>query len=124
MVFGQARKQHHSVEDGAVQLGALYFLIHVLLFAGFFELPNTIDKLPVFYKQRDLHFYPSWAFSLPSSILCLPLSFIEVALVVCTTYFVIGFDRSVTRRVSSPNLCKTFLIHVISSIGGLLPLTC
>ncbi|KAL3745058.1 hypothetical protein ACJRO7_014206 [Eucalyptus globulus] len=115
MVFGQARKQHHSVEDGAVQLGALYFLIHLLLFAGFFELPNTIDKLPVFYKQRDLHFYPSWAFSLPSSILCLPLSFIEVALVVCTTYFVIGFDRSVTRRVSSPNLLlKQYLALVLS----------
>ncbi|KAF8034418.1 hypothetical protein BT93_C0656 [Corymbia citriodora subsp. variegata] len=108
MVFGQARKKHNSVDDGAVHLGALYFLIHILLFTGFFELPNTIDKLPVFYKQRDLHFYPSWAFSLPSSILCLPLSFIEVALVVVTSYFIIGFDRSVTR------LLRQYLALVLS----------
>ncbi|XP_030549974.1 ABC transporter G family member 38-like isoform X1 [Rhodamnia argentea] len=107
-VFGQARKQHDSVEDGTVHLGALYFLIHVILFAGFLELPNTIDKLPVFYKQRDLHFYPSWAFSLPSSILWFPLSIIEVALAVGTAYYIIGFDPSVIR------LLKQYMALVLS----------
>jgi hypothetical protein len=69
--------------------------------SGFSELPSTIDKLPVFYKQRDLIFYPSWAFSLPVSILGIPVDFIEVAFWVATTYFVIGFDPSGIRSVYS-----------------------
>ncbi|KAI6681764.1 hypothetical protein NL676_035645 [Syzygium grande] len=109
-VFGQARKQHNSVEDGTVHLGALYFLIYMILFAGFFELPSTIDKLPVFYKQRDLHFYPSWAFSVPSSIVCFPLCMIEIALVVATTYYIIGFEPSVIR------LLKQYVAIVLSGL--------
>ncbi|KAF8032639.1 hypothetical protein BT93_D1534 [Corymbia citriodora subsp. variegata] len=107
-VFGQARKLHNSVEDGAVHLGALYFLLYMIFFTGSFELSTTIDRLPVFYKQRDLHFYPSWAFSLPPSILRFPLSIIEVGLVVATTYFIIGFDPSVTR------LLKQYVAIVLS----------
>lgn len=98
-VFAQARKHHNSVEDGLVYLGALYFGLLTIMFSGFSELPSTIDKLPVFYKQRDLLFYPSWAFSLPVSILGIPISFIEVACWVATTYYVIGFDPSGMRSV-------------------------
>lgn len=96
-VFAQARKQQNSIQDGIVYLGALYFGLNTITFTGFYELPLTIDKLPVFYKQRDLLFYPSWAFSLPSSILGIPMSLIEVALWVATTYYVVGFDPSFTR---------------------------
>ena len=96
-VFAQARKRHDSIDDGVVFLGALYFGLNSITFTGFYELPMTIEKLPVFYKQRDLHFYPSWAFSLPASIFGIPTSFIEVAFWVAITYFIIGFDPSFTR---------------------------
>ncbi|KAJ7956622.1 Pleiotropic drug resistance ABC transporter [Quillaja saponaria] len=96
-VFAQARNHHETLEDGNVYLGALYFGLNTITFSGFFELPLTIDKLPVFYKQRDHLFYPSWAFSLPASILNIPISFVEVALWVGTTYYVIGYDPSVSR---------------------------
>ncbi|XVF88456.1 hypothetical protein PTKIN_Ptkin19aG0052900 [Pterospermum kingtungense] len=86
-VFVQARKHHRTVEDGTVYLGALYFGLSTINFSGFFEFPLTIDKLPIFYKQRDLLFYPSWAFSLPTSIVGVPISIFEVALWVAITYY-------------------------------------
>lgn len=110
-VFAQSRKHHSTVEDGLVYLGALYFGLITIMFTGFSELPSTIDKLPVFYKQRDLLFYPSWAFSLPVSILGIPVTFIEVAFWVATTYFVIGFDPSGIRSVYS----KPIILIVKSS---------
>ncbi|KAG7023556.1 ABC transporter G family member 39, partial [Cucurbita argyrosperma subsp. argyrosperma] len=107
-VFAQARKHHDSIDDGVVFLGALYFGLNSITFTGFYELPMTIEKLPVFYKQRDLHFYPSWAFSLPASIFGIPTSFIEVAFWVAITYFIIGFDPSFTRVI------KQFLVYTLS----------
>ncbi|XP_023516989.1 ABC transporter G family member 38-like [Cucurbita pepo subsp. pepo] len=107
-VFAQARKRHDSIDDGVVFLGALYFGLNSITFTGFYELPMTIEKLPVFYKQRDLHFYPSWAFSLPASIFGIPTSFIEVAFWVAITYFIIGFDPSFTRVI------KQFLVYTLS----------
>uniref|UniRef100_A0A9I9DX68 ABC transporter domain-containing protein n=1 Tax=Cucumis melo TaxID=3656 RepID=A0A9I9DX68_CUCME len=108
LVFAQARKQHDNIQDGLVKLGAIYFGLNSLTFTGFFELPLTIDKLPIFYKQRDSLFYPSWAFSLPSSILGIPVSFIEVALWVATTYYAIGFEPSFTR------VLKQFFVYTLS----------
>ncbi|KAK4604283.1 hypothetical protein RGQ29_012685 [Quercus rubra] len=93
-VFAQAKKHHDTLEDGIFYLGALYFGLSSIMFAAQFELPQTIDKLPVFYKQRDLLFYPSWAFSLPVAILGIPLSLIDVVLWDAPTYFLIGFDPS------------------------------
>ncbi|XP_021275798.1 ABC transporter G family member 38 [Herrania umbratica] len=107
-VFVQARKHHSTIEDGTVYLGALFFVLNTITFTGFFELPLTIDKLPIFYKQRDLLFYPSWAFSLPTSILGIPISIFEVALWVAITYYVIGFDPNVTRML------KQYLVLVMS----------
>ncbi|KAI4344068.1 hypothetical protein L6164_011342 [Bauhinia variegata] len=98
-VFSEARKHHATVDDGAVYLGALFFMQNCLTFSGFFELPMTIGKLPVFYKQRDHLFYPSWAFSLPASFISIPVSIVEVFLWVATTYYVIGFDPDFTRML-------------------------
>ncbi|XWS71977.1 hypothetical protein CRYUN_Cryun02cG0001100 [Craigia yunnanensis] len=107
-VFVQTRKHHRTIEDGTVYLGALFFVLNTITFTGFFELPLTIDKLPIFYKQRDLLFYPSWAFSLPTSVLGIPISIFEVALWVAITYYVIGFDPDVTRML------QQYLVLVLS----------
>jgi hypothetical protein len=57
----------------------------------------TIVKLPVFYKQRELLFFPPWAYSIPPWILKIPVTFVEVAAWVLLTYYVIGFDPNVER---------------------------
>ncbi|EFH53491.1 ATPDR10/PDR10 [Arabidopsis lyrata subsp. lyrata] len=96
VVFCQQKKYPSTVEDGIIYMGAIYLEVQMIVFSGFFELPMTIDKLPVFYKQRHFSFYPSWAFSLPTSIITFPLSFVEVFIVVLITYFTIGYDQTVS----------------------------
>ncbi|OMO57948.1 hypothetical protein COLO4_34962 [Corchorus olitorius] len=122
-VFARARHHHSTVADGTVYLGALYFVLNTVTFSGFFELPLTIDKLPIYYKQRDLLFYPSWAFSLPTSILGIPISIFEVAIWVAITYYAVGFDPNVTRLMSySLFRCIAALArdHIVANTVGCL----
>ncbi|MBA0603983.1 hypothetical protein Godav_016677, partial [Gossypium davidsonii] len=107
-VFVEARKHHSTIADGTVYLGALFFVLNTINFTGFFELPLTIDKLPVFYKQRERLFYPSWAFSLPTAVLGIFISMFEVAVWIAITYYVIGFDPNITRML------KQYLVLVMS----------
>lgn len=83
--------------DGGTYLGALFFAVVVAMFNGISELNMALMKLPVFYKQRDLLFYPSWAYSLPPWILKIPITLIEVAIWECVTYYTIGFDPNIGR---------------------------
>ncbi|KAM7275292.1 hypothetical protein ACFE04_017158 [Oxalis oulophora] len=107
-VFLQAKSHRSTVEDGVVYLGALFTSLNSIVFSGFFELPMLVDKLPIFYKQRDLLFYPSWVFTLPASILAIPTSFVEATLWTASTYYIMGFDPSTTRFL------KQFLILTLS----------
>ncbi|CAL5440389.1 unnamed protein product [Camellia sinensis] len=55
------------------------------------EMPKktTIDgTLSTFYKQRDLLFFPAWAYSLPQWILKIPITFVEVGrnIIVANTF--------------------------------------
>ncbi|XP_010535889.1 PREDICTED: ABC transporter G family member 38 [Tarenaya hassleriana] len=94
IVFSQSKNYRSTVEDGYIYMGSMFLIVQMVVFSGFFELPMTIEKLPVFYKQRDFLFFPSWAFSLPTSIIGFPISFIEVIILVALTYYVIGFNPS------------------------------
>ncbi|XP_057960203.1 pleiotropic drug resistance protein 1-like [Malania oleifera] len=96
-LFMRTEMHRDTVTDGGVFMGALFFILIMIMFNGFSELAMTIMKLPVFYKQRDLLFYPSWAYSLPTWILKIPIAFIEVAIWVVMTYYVIGFDPNIKR---------------------------
>ncbi|KAK1305958.1 putative pleiotropic drug resistance protein 7 [Acorus calamus] len=96
-VFLRTKMHRNTVEDGVIFLGAMFLGLVTHLFNGFAELAMIIVKLPIFYKQRDLRFYPSWAFAFPTWILKIPISFIECAVWIAMTYYVIGFDPSVER---------------------------
>ncbi|XP_078438732.1 pleiotropic drug resistance protein TUR2-like [Wolffia australiana] len=96
-VFIRTKMHRNGLEDGTIFLGAMFLSIVTHLFNGFAELAMTIFKLPVFFKQRDLHFYPPWAYALPTWILKIPISFVECAVWVAMTYYAIGFDPSVIR---------------------------
>ncbi|KAK2446080.1 pleiotropic drug resistance protein [Trifolium repens] len=88
-------EMHRNTEaDGGIYMGALFFILIIITFNGYAELSMFIVKLPVFYKQRDLLFFPAWAYSLPTWILKIPISFVEVGIWVVLTYYVIGFDPS------------------------------
>ncbi|XP_061346220.1 pleiotropic drug resistance protein 1-like isoform X4 [Gastrolobium bilobum] len=93
-------EMHRDTEtDGGIFMGALFFVMIVIMFNGYSELSLSIMKLPVFYKQRDLLFFPSWAYALPTWILKIPVSLVEVGVWVVMTYYVIGFDPNVERFI-------------------------
>ncbi|CAM8960284.1 hypothetical protein QQ045_005472 [Rhodiola kirilowii] len=104
-VFCRTTLKHNTVDDGGLYVGALYFSMVILLFNGFTEVPMLVAKLPVLYKHRDLHFYPSWVYTLPSWLLSVPISILESGFWVAVTYYVIGFDPSIIR------LFQQFLVY-------------
>jgi hypothetical protein len=86
-----------TVRDGGIYTGALFFTVAAIMFNGTAEQSTTIAKLPVFYKHRELLFFPPLAYSIPSWVLKIPISFVEVATWVFITYYVIGFDPNIAR---------------------------
>ncbi|KAH7278689.1 hypothetical protein KP509_38G052500 [Ceratopteris richardii] len=120
-VFLRTRLQA-GLPDGAYYLGALFFSLNFIMFNGFAEMSLTIFRLPVFFKQRDLLFYPAWAYTLPTYFLRIPQSIVESGLWVSLTYYVIGFAPQPSRFFRQYLLL--FLMHQMSSslfrfIGGL-----
>ncbi|KAK9232149.1 hypothetical protein WN943_022392 [Citrus x changshan-huyou] len=96
-LFFRTKMHRDSVTDGVIYAGATFFIIIMIMFNGMAEISMTIAKLPIFYKQRDLQFYPSWAYAFPTWIPKIPISFVEVAVWVFSTYYVIGFDPNAGR---------------------------
>ncbi|XP_058222621.1 pleiotropic drug resistance protein 1-like isoform X2 [Rhododendron vialii] len=96
-VFLRTEMSKQTTQDGAIFMGALFFSILMVMFNGFSELAITVMKLPPFYKQRDLLFFPAWAYALPLWILKIPITFVETGIWVFTTYYVIGLDPNVGR---------------------------
>uniref|UniRef100_A0A0D6QSH6 ABC transporter domain-containing protein n=1 Tax=Araucaria cunninghamii TaxID=56994 RepID=A0A0D6QSH6_ARACU len=93
-VFFRTNMHHRNINDGAIYFGALFFGLVQIMFNGMAELSMTLDKLPVFYKQRDFKFYPAWAYSLPTWIMRVPLTLLESAIWVILTYYTIDFSPS------------------------------
>ncbi|KAM0064290.1 putative ABC transporter, AAA+ ATPase domain, ABC-2 type transporter [Helianthus debilis subsp. tardiflorus] len=73
-------------------LGSLFFALVILQVDGFLESFLTVSTLPVFYKQRDMYFYPAWAYAVPAFILKIPISFLQSTIWTCLTYYVIGYS--------------------------------
>lgn len=96
-VFMRTEMHRDSVDSGGVYTGALFFAIVIVLFNGMPDISLTIKMLPIFYKQRDLLFYPAWAYAIPSWILKIPITLAEVVVWVSVTYYVIGFDPNIGR---------------------------
>lgn len=86
-----------DVFDANYYMGSLYFALVMLLVDGIPELSMTIQRLAVFYKQKELCFYPAWAYAIPATILKVPLSLVEALAWTCLTYYVIGYSPEVWR---------------------------
>ncbi|XP_057870080.2 ABC transporter G family member 35 [Cryptomeria japonica] len=86
-----------DLEHGNYYLGALFFSLIFLMFNGFAELTMTLVRLPIFYKQRDLFFFPAWAYTLPGFVLKIPLALMESFIWTSTTYYVIGYSPEASR---------------------------
>ena len=96
-VYFRTEMHKRTLTDGGFYTGAAFFGVIMLMFNGMSEISMTIAKLPVFYKQRNFLFYPSWAYAIPTWIIKIPVSFVEAAAWTGLTYYVMGFDPNVTR---------------------------
>ncbi|CAL0309799.1 unnamed protein product [Lupinus luteus] len=96
-IFLRTEMHRDSVTHGGIYSGALFYAVVVIMFNGLAELTMVVTRLPVFYKQREYLFYPSWVFALPAWILKIPMTFVEVGVWVFLTYYVIGFDPEIGR---------------------------
>ncbi|OAY26651.1 ABC transporter G family member 32 [Manihot esculenta] len=111
-VFFRTTMHHNTIYDGGIYVGALYFSMVIILFNGFTEVSMLVAKLPVLYKHRDLHFYPSWAYTIPAWVLSIPTSLMESGLWVAVTYYAIGYDPNITRFFRQ--LLIYFFLHQMS----------
>lgn len=102
-VFLRTNMHRSGLEDGELYIGALFFGVTMIMFNGLAEIAMTIAKLPVFYRQRDFQFYPTWAYAIPTWIIKIPISIVEAAIWTILTYYVIGFDPNFWRYSLLPN---------------------
>eukprot|EP01018_Ginkgo_biloba_P031439 Gb_04571 [translate_table: standard] len=98
---------------GNYYLGALFFSLIITMFNGYAEIAMTMARLPVFFKQRDLLFYPAWAYTIPTFVLKIPLSLLESFLWTAISYYVIGFAPEVSRFFGQ--FFVLFFLHQMSS---------
>ncbi|XP_020525378.1 ABC transporter G family member 39 [Amborella trichopoda] len=91
-VFVRTKMHRNTVKDGGLYLGAMFYGLFTLLFNEFAELPMTISKLPVLYKQRDMLFFPAWAYAISTWITKIPMSFLKSGIWFVITYYIVGFD--------------------------------
>ncbi|KAG4199030.1 hypothetical protein ERO13_A05G123700v2 [Gossypium hirsutum] len=127
-LFLRTEMDRDSVQGGRIYMGALFFGMIFIMFNGMPELSMTITKLPVFYKQRDLLFFPPWAYALPSWILKIPMTFIEVS-VFFRQYLLLvlinqmasslfRFIASAARNMIVANTFGTFALLVLFALSG------
>ncbi|KAJ0079431.1 hypothetical protein Patl1_24274 [Pistacia atlantica] len=93
-------------------MGALFFGLVILLIDGIPELSLTTARLPVLFKQKELCFYPAWAYAIPATILKIPLLVIESVTWTCLTYYVIRYSLEAERFFRQ--LILLFLVHLTS----------
>ncbi|XP_038722403.1 pleiotropic drug resistance protein 3-like isoform X1 [Tripterygium wilfordii] len=93
-------------------MGSLFYALVLLLVDGFPELHMTVSRVAVFYKQREMLFYPAWAYAIPSIILKVPLSFLEAFVWTALTYYVIGYSPEFGRF--SCQFLLLFAVHLAS----------
>jgi hypothetical protein len=96
-IFFRTEMHRDSLTHGGIYVGALFYGVVVIMFKVMAEISMVVPRLPVFYKQRGYLFFPPWSYALPSWILKIPLTFVEVAVWVLLTYYVIGFDPNIGR---------------------------
>ncbi|CAI0395153.1 unnamed protein product [Linum tenue] len=122
-----------DVVHANLYMGSLFYALIILVTDGIPELPMTIQRLEVFHKQKDLYFYPAWAYAIPASLLKIPISLLESLVWTCLTYYVIGYSPEAVRffrhflilfgvHLSSVSLFRfiasVYQTHVVSMAAG------
>lgn len=74
----------------------------LMLFNGIPEMSLTVERFPVFFKQRDNLFYNALSFVLPGTIMRIPYSLVEAVVWTALTYFEVGLAPQADRWAAFP----------------------
>mmetsp|Transcript_9242 Transcript_9242/g.27733 ORF Transcript_9242/g.27733 Transcript_9242/m.27733 type:complete len:1604 (+) Transcript_9242:484-5295(+) len=96
-LFPKPRQTYDTVAGGSLLIGAIFFSLLQFLFDGMTEMVLTIDRLPIYYKQTDNKFFPSWSFVFPTTIMRLPYSIAQGILWAVIVYWSIGLAPEASR---------------------------
>ncbi|RVW28719.1 Pleiotropic drug resistance protein 1 [Vitis vinifera] len=120
-IFLRTEMHKNSTDDGSIYMGALFFTVVMIMFNGMSELAMTIAKLPVFYKQRGLLFYPAWAYALSSWILKIPSHLLKL-LFGCSCLIMsldlIQMWEAAGRNMIVANTFGSFSLLLLFALGG------
>jgi hypothetical protein len=97
-LYLRTRMHHDTINNAAVYLGALFFILLFSMTAVFPELTFITLRLPVYYKEKELFLYPAWALTLPMFLLRIPWTILEAGVVSTVVYYVIGFSPEPGRQ--------------------------
>ncbi|KAL4524950.1 hypothetical protein Ndes2526A_g07047 [Nannochloris sp. 'desiccata'] len=86
-----------NLDDGNLIMGALFFAMIYMLMAGAGEMHLLSERLPVFFRQREMKMYPGSAFALPAFLWRLPYCLVDAVLWSGIMYFAVGLDYNVGR---------------------------
>ncbi|KAF8053007.1 hypothetical protein N665_1477s0014 [Sinapis alba] len=103
-----------DARHGNYLMGSLFTALFRLLADGLPELTLTLSRMGVFCKQKDLYFYPAWAYAIPSIVLKIPLSAFDSFLWTLLTYYAIGYSPEVGRFFRHFLILFTFNISCVS----------
>ncbi|RID62357.1 hypothetical protein BRARA_E01435 [Brassica rapa] len=103
-----------DARHGNYLMGSLFTALFRLLADGLPELTLTLSRMGVFCKQKDLYFYPAWAYAIPSIFLKIPLSVFDSFLWTLLTYYAIGYSPEVGRFFRQFLVLFTFNISCVS----------
>ncbi|XVE52031.1 hypothetical protein DITRI_Ditri02bG0087600 [Diplodiscus trichospermus] len=112
-MFFRTRMHHRNENDGMLYNGALLFSLLTNMFSGYPEISLMIARLPVFFKQRDLLFYPAWAFAIPLVLTKLPMAILETIAWMAVTYYPIGFAPGADRFFKK--MLAVFMIQQVAA---------
>nr|XP_017250971.1 PREDICTED: pleiotropic drug resistance protein 3-like [Daucus carota subsp. sativus] len=93
-------------------LSSLFYSLIRMTTQALPELPMTVSRLSIFYKQRDSYFYPAWAYSIPAAILKVPFSLLDAFIWCALTYYVIGYSPEPERFFRQ--LLLMFILNQVS----------
>ena len=70
----------------------------------YLAMPNwvQIDRMDVFFKQRDDMFFPTWSFVVPTTMMRFPLSLVESFIWTVITYYPVGLAPQPSRYCPPP----------------------
>ena len=88
-----------DLEHGNYYLGSLFFALTTMKFLGLPEISMKIRRIPVFFKKKDLFFYPTWAYTLPRILLKIPQSLFDALIWTSITYYGIGYSPEAGRSL-------------------------